>query len=61
MLPGIGTLTVLAENDEKGASERACRDVGTTWHRAGRVVDIVRPRVGTDMNDVLREGAATWR
>ncbi|GEP06032.1 hypothetical protein MOX02_40700 [Methylobacterium oxalidis] len=60
VLPGIETLSVLAENDA-GASARACQEVGTRWHRADRLVDIIKPRVGTDMNDVLREGSAACR
>ena len=59
VLPGIETLTVLGENDTTGASARACSEVGTRWHRAGRLVDIVTPRTGSDLNDTLRSVA--WR
>ena len=58
VLPGIEALTLLLENDESGASERACRSAGTRWHRAERSVDMVRPRVGKDLNDTIREGVA---
>ena len=61
VLPGIEALTLLVENDENGASDRACTEAATRWHAAGRAVDFVRPNVGKDMNDVLREGASTWR
>lgn len=61
VLPGIEALTLLVENDVDGASERACREAGTRWHRAGLAVDFVTPRVGKDLNDTVREGAAAWR
>lgn len=56
VLPGIETLTVLSENDA-GASAAACKEVGTRWHAAGRTIDILIPKIGKDMNDVLRGGA----
>ncbi|MGU3536794.1 toprim domain-containing protein [Methylobacterium sp. A54F] len=59
LLPGIQSLTLLEERDG-GASNRACTEVGTRWHRAGRVVDVVLPRVGKDINDQIREGATAW-
>jgi len=63
VLAGIEALTVLAEVDTASTrpSATACERVGTRWHGAGRAVDIVHPRVGKDMNDVLREGATGWR
>jgi hypothetical protein len=60
ILDGIETLTVLSENDG-GASALACREVGTRWHAAGRTVDILVPKIGKDMNDVLRGGALSCR
>ncbi|MCJ2039554.1 toprim domain-containing protein [Methylobacterium sp. J-059] len=59
LLPGIDALSLLGERDA-GASDQACREVGTRWHRAGRAVDIVLPRVGKDMNDQIREGTPAW-
>lgn len=59
VLPGIETLTLLVENDANGASEQACRRPGDRWHQAGRAVDVVRPRLGKDLNDTLMmEGAS---
>ncbi|MCC0808060.1 virulence-associated protein E [Methylobacterium sp. W2] len=60
VLDGIERLQVLGENDETGASDRACNDVGARWHRAGRSVEIITPKIGTDLNDVVMEGATTW-
>lgn len=57
VLDGIETLTVLAENDISGASARACKAVGSRWRSAGRSADSVKPKIGTDMNDVLMGGA----
>ena len=58
ILTGIECLSVLGEHDA-GASAAACEQVGDRWHRAGRLVDIVMPRVGKDMNDaILAEVAA---
>ncbi|TXM66897.1 virulence-associated protein E [Methylobacterium sp. WL12] len=54
VLPGVGKLTILGERDA-GASDQASREVGTRWHRTGRAVDIVLPRVGKDLNDQIRE------
>ena len=53
LLPGIDALSLLGERDG-GASDQACREVGTRWHRAGRAVDIVLPTRGSDMNDQIR-------
>ncbi|MFJ7441288.1 toprim domain-containing protein [Methylorubrum thiocyanatum] len=56
VLPGVEGLTLLGETGDSGASESACREVGTRWHRAGRGVEIVLPRVSGDLNDALRAG-----
>lgn len=61
VLDGIETLTVLAENDTTGASERACQKVGTRWIAAGRTADSITPKTGTDLADVVMGGASTWR
>ena len=51
VLPGLETLTILAETG--APSEQAIQTCGWRWHKAGRRVRIVRPDVGSDMNDVL--------
>ncbi|KAB7785974.1 DUF7146 domain-containing protein [Methylorubrum populi] len=56
VLPGVEGLTVLGETGDSGASESACREVGTRWHRAERAVEIILPRVFGDLNDALRAG-----
>lgn len=56
VLPGVEGLTVLGETGDSGASASACREVGTRWHRTGRAVEIVLPRVSGDLNDALRAG-----
>lgn len=61
VLDGIETLTLFGELGDGGASDRACTEVGTRWHRAGRSVDIVTPKIGNDLNDTLKGGATTWR
>lgn len=60
VLDGIEAVTVLAEIDTPPhrPSAAACEQIGTRWHAAGRSVDIVTPRIGKDMNDVLRGGVA---
>lgn len=58
VLSGIGCLTVCAEAGE--ASERAVQKVGTRWTDAGREVEIITPRIGSDLNDALRAGGAGW-
>lgn len=61
ILPGIETLTLLGETGDGGASDRACNEAGTRWHRAARSVDIISPKIGNDLNDVVMGGATTWR
>jgi hypothetical protein len=56
-LPGIEAITILEEVDESGASARAVEQCGTRWHEAGREVLVVKPKVGSDLNDALREVA----
>jgi hypothetical protein len=55
VLGGVECLTLLAEHD--AASARAVEACGRRWHAAGREVLIVRPTVGSDLNDAIR-GAA---
>lgn len=59
VLAGIQSLTLLEERDS-GASNRACAECGTRWHGAGRAVDMVLPKVGSDLNDQIMQGAAAW-
>lgn len=61
VLDGIETLTVLAENDTTGASERACQKVGTRWIAAARAAEKITPKTGTDLADVVMGGASTWQ
>lgn len=61
ILPGIENLTLLGELGDGGASDRACTEVGTRWHHAGRSVDIITPKIGNDLNDAVKGGATTWR
>lgn len=58
VLPGIEGLTILGETGDGGANARATQEVGTRWHRAGRTVEVVMPRVGEDLNAALRAGGA---
>lgn len=58
VLPGIEGLTILGETGDGGANARATQEVGTRWHRAGRTVEVVMPRVGDDLNAALQAGGA---
>ena len=60
VLDGVEALTLLGEKGDGGASDRACAAAGTRWHAAGRAVDIVLPKIGGDLNDVVLGGAQTW-
>ena len=52
-LPGLGTLTIFLENDEK--NRKAMRECGLRWCKAGRDVFTLRPEIGSDLNDELCE------
>lgn len=55
VLDGIEALTIVADNDENGAGQRAAEACATRWHEAGRAVDIcMSPVVGEDLNDVVQ-------
>jgi hypothetical protein len=56
VLPGLEALTILAEHDATNA--KAVQACGERWTAAGREVIVVRPRVGKDVNDAIREVAA---
>jgi len=51
VLDGIARLRILGENDT--ANAQAARICGQRWHSAGRVVDLVTPEGGGDLNDEL--------
>ena len=57
VLPGIESLTILADHDEAG--RRAATTVARRWHAAGRDVHVwaapTGSRKGFDANDRLRE------
>ncbi|WP_442919335.1 DUF7146 domain-containing protein [Methylobacterium sp. SyP6R] len=57
VLPGIECLTILGETDAKGANAAAIQSCGLRWVEAGRAVEIVRPRTGGDMNDIIMGGS----
>ena len=53
MLPGIESLTILADNDPSGRGQRAAYDCERNWIAAGREVIVLTPNaVGTDFNDL---------
>lgn len=57
VLTGIEALTLLVDNDESGAGERAARECSARWTAAGREVIRLTPRaVGMDFADLA--GAA---
>jgi hypothetical protein len=60
VLPGIETLTVLADHDPAGAG--AAERAATRWDDAGREVRMwsapAKSRKGYDLNDLLKEGRA---
>jgi hypothetical protein len=56
-LPGIEALTVFAEVDQNGASEKALNECAPRWLAAGREVITVTPRRGKDLNDLVRRDA----
>ena len=55
ILPGIGTLTILADHDESGRGQEAARRCADRWSKAGREVTICTPRERGDFNDVVRQ------
>jgi hypothetical protein len=55
VLPTIGSLTVLADNDENGEGQRAAAECARRWRAAGREVIVLIPdSTDTDFNDVVR-------
>jgi phage/plasmid primase-like uncharacterized protein len=58
VLPGIEHLTILADNDAKGAGQAAARDCAERWAAAGREAEVLTPdNVGEDFNDLARRCA----
>jgi hypothetical protein len=56
VLAGVESLTLLAEIGT--ASARAVDECGACWHAKNREVIVVRSRLGSDLNDAVRELAA---
>jgi hypothetical protein len=55
VLGGIECLTLLVDNDQSGAGERAAREAEARWSAAGFEVRLLRSRtVGHDLNDELK-------
>jgi CHC2 zinc finger len=55
VLSGVECLTLIQENDDSGANQRACRTCALRWDAAGREVLIDVPKPGfKDINDVIR-------
>jgi putative DNA primase/helicase len=59
ILPGIGCLTIIVDNDENGTGQRAALECSSRWTSAGREVFRVVPnRCGEDINDVVKRTIA---
>jgi hypothetical protein len=59
VLSGIESLTILVDNDENGAGQRAAQECSHRWTGAGHKVLRAQPNhTGDDFNDVLRWSAA---
>ena len=54
VLDGIECLTILADNDENGAGQRAAIEAGQRWRAAGREVLVFEPIEPGDINDLTR-------
>jgi putative DNA primase/helicase len=55
ILSGIGSLTIIVDNDENGVGQRAALECSNRWTGAGReVFRIVPNRCGEDINDVVK-------
>ena len=53
VLPGIDALTLLVDNDESGAGQKAARVCADRWERAEREVILRTPKAtGADFNDL---------
>jgi phage/plasmid primase-like uncharacterized protein len=59
VLPGVEYLTILADNDAKGAGQEAARDCAKRWAAAGRKAEVLIPNAtGEDFNDILLRSAS---
>jgi hypothetical protein len=56
VLPGVRKLKIAAETGE--ASTRAVKMCRRRWHTAGRKTTVLRPTVGSDLNDTLMAAKA---
>lgn len=57
LLNGIGSLTIISDNDVNGAGQDAASDCADRWEEAGRWVEILTPKaIGADFNDLKRWG-----
>lgn len=55
VLPHIERLTIIVDNDESGAGQKATAECRARWEAAGRRVrTVMPPTVGHDLNDVLQ-------
>jgi putative DNA primase/helicase len=54
VLSEIEALSINEEHDKNGANRRAINSCGTRWHKAGREVIVITPKLGKDLNDTLR-------
>jgi Toprim domain len=54
VLDGIECVTILADNDENGAGEKAAIKVGLRWRAAGRKVRVLETPEPGDLNDLVR-------
>src|SRR5262249_42588831 len=54
LLSGVGTLTIIVDNDEGRTGQRAAEDTVWRWTTAGRqVVQVLPSCAGSDFNDVM--------
>jgi phage/plasmid primase-like uncharacterized protein len=59
VLPGIEFLTILADNDAKGAGQGAAHVCAERWADAGREVEVLTPdAIGSDFNDLVLRSAS---
>lgn len=57
VLPGVETLTIFADSDDRGTGLAAARRCAAGWHEAGREVRVMMAPAGMDFHDAAR-GAA---
>jgi hypothetical protein len=58
VLDGVGSLTILVDHDDSGTGQRAALACSARWTDAGRIVTRITPvAAGSDLNDLIREGA----